>query len=131
MMLLKSILSTPPTSFLVDPPASDTEDVKLTNPLVNLNSPQFVQSVHSKAEPGSSQHKNTNKSKFAALSKEELLQQIKVRETVCQCQGAASGHHSPTSSIHTAVTTNRSHALPQSRHQQNLDVFVHPPSPML
>ena len=84
MMLLKSILSTPPTSFLVDPPASDTEDVKLTNPLVNLNSPKFVQSVHSKAEPGSSQHKNTNKSKFAALSKEELLQQIKVRETELQ-----------------------------------------------
>ena len=45
--------------------------------------------------------------------------------------GAAVGHNSPTSSIHTAVTTNRSHTLPPSRHQQNLDVFVYLPSLML
>ena len=71
-MLLKSILSTPPTSFLVDPPANDNS----AKPPVGV--PEFLQSVHIKPEH------NTNKSKFAALSKEELLQQIKVRETELQ-----------------------------------------------
>ena len=84
---MKSVLSTPPTSFLINTRVRDQSDAKLTNPLAKL--PQMLQSnivkpVNSIAEPSKPPKHLANKSKFAALSKEELLQQIKLRETELQ-----------------------------------------------
>ena len=87
---MKLILSTPPTPFITN---NNENKNKLTNPLANIVKVEEMESppssvvnvsqppVNSKSEQSGSKFQFNN---FAAVSKEELLQQIRLRESELQ-----------------------------------------------